>query len=490
MNIIWVSSEVFPYAKTGGLADVSASLPKALASRGHRVSLIMPYYPQQMKELTKGLSVKHEMLGVPFGPREEWARILEDRISENLSVYFIEFNRYFDRPRLYDWEGVEYSDNGERYIFFARAVMQSILALKLSPDIIHCNDWHTGLVNVYLKSHLYENFANFADTASVMTIHNIGYQGVYDKSNLYWTGLNWDYFNYLCLEFYDQLNFLKGGIMTADMVSTVSSKYAEEIMSPEFGFNLDSSLRHVALEGKVRGIVNGIDMDEWNPETDKFITAKYSVDNIEGKKACKRELQKDMGLEIDEDIPLFGVVSRFAYQKGLDILAKALEYILPFDKVQFAVLGSGEQWLEEWFSSISEKYSGKMSVYIGYSNELSHKIEAGSDFFVMPSRYEPCGLNQMYSMRYGTLSLVRATGGLDDTVENYDAENSDISTGFKFYNLDHDALIHTIQWAAETYNQSRDDISRMIYKGMKKDFSWNHTAELYETLYEDAHRQL
>ena len=278
MNIVWASSESVPYAKTGGLADVSSALPKALAERGHSIHVIMPYYPQQMAHLNLKFNSVHEMLGVPFGAGNEWAQIRLLKVRKNLTYCFIEFNRFYDRATLYDWNGSEYADNAQRFIFFSRAVMQTILALKLKPDILHLNDWHCALCAVYLRSSLYSGFANFKNCRSVMTIHNIGYQGNYDQGNLYWTGLGWEYFNFRCLEFYNRLNLLKGGIMCADMVSTVSPTYAVEILSPDYGFALDPSLRHRAYQRRLCGILNGIDVKEWDPETDKLIPATFSAE--------------------------------------------------------------------------------------------------------------------------------------------------------------------------------------------------------------------
>lgn len=489
MNIVWVTSEAAPYAKTGGLADVSASLPTALAENGHQVSVIMPYYPQvitpQLKQQIKPIG---EPVGVPFGDGENWIQLHQHEINKNLSFYFIEFNAYYDRPRLYDWNGQEYDDNAQRYIFFCRAAMQTILARRINPDIIHTNDWHAALCNVYLKSHLYKDFPNFKNCRSVISIHNIGYQGVYDKNNMNLTGLGWDYFNYLCLEFHDQINLLKAGISTADMVSTVSPTYAEEILSPEYGFQLEKSLQHTAARGHLRGILNGIDIKEWDPKTDKLIPANYSPDDLSGKEICKAELQKKLGLAIRPDVPLYGLVSRLAYQKGIDVLIPAIEDMLINDDVQFAVVGSGEYWQECMLSDFAARFPDKFRCFIGYNNQLAHMVEAGCDFFVMPSRYEPCGLNQMYSMRYGTVPIVRATGGLEDTVINFSAKDIDKSTGFKFWDLYPEAISGTMRWAASVYKNDKAGFYKMVHNGMTTDFSWHHTATLYEELYVDAHR--
>ncbi len=487
MNIIWATSEAAPYAKTGGLADVSYSLPYALAENGHNVSVFMPYYPQVMGEKCADTELVYDLLGVPLGDgHEQWARIRQHKVNENLSFYFIECDKYFDRPKLYDWQGHEYSDNAERFIFLSRAIMQAVLALDIDVDVLHANDWHTALCNVYLRSHLYDSYSNFSKAKSVMTIHNIGYQGVFDKSNLYWTGLGWDYFNFQCLEFYDQLNFLKAGVLTSDIVTTVSPTYAEEILSREYGFGLQSALQHRAVQGKLRGIINGIDIQEWDPETDTLIPENFTSEDLSGKAVCKAELQKEFGLELNPDIPVYGVVSRLAEQKGLDVFLECIDEMLREDDVQFVVVGSGELWQEEALAHYARTYPGKFGCYVGYSNKLAHMVEAGADFFVMPSRYEPCGLNQMYSMRYGTIPIVRATGGLEDTVNNYSASNLGQATGFKFYNLDAEALRGTMRWAGSIYANDHAAIEKMIINGMTTDFSWHGTAVEYEELYKHA----
>lgn len=483
MNIVWLTSEAYPYAKTGGLADVSHSFCKTLSEKGHKVSVIMPYYPQIMKGLCSCLNERYKMLGVTLGFHEEWAKILEHKVSDNLSFYFIEFSRYFDRPFIYAWDSVEFSDNAERFIFFSRVAMQAILALKLKPDIIHTNDWHAALCNVYLKSHLYSGFEDFSACKSVLTIHNVGYQGVFNKSNMYWTGLGWGYFNYTCLEYFDQINLLKAGIMTADMVTTVSRTYASEILTSGYAFTMESALNHVNRQGKLKGILNGIDIHVWNPETDHFIPSNYSRKDFSGKKLCKEGLQNEFGLADRERTPLFGVISRLTAQKGIDVLTGALWDVLQKDDVQFVFLGAGEPWLHRRLDELAANFPGKIGVYIGYNDRLAHLIEAGSDIIVMPSRYEPCGLNQMYSMRYGTVPVVRATGGLVDTVDNFNPEKPELSTGFKFYDLSLPALQSTLRWAADTYRTKPELFKRMALNGMSRDFSWEHTVSLYEELY-------
>ncbi len=491
MNILWVSSEAVPYAKTGGLADVSGALPEALAARGHQVDVVLPWYPQ----VTGKLNLEQEFtysdpLGVPFGETTEWARIRTLSISRNLRFHFIEFDRFFDRPRLYDWDGVEYGDNAQRFIFFSRAAMQTVIALDLHPDVIHANDWHAALCCVYLRSDFYARDPHFSNARSVLTIHNIGYQGVFGKENLYWTGLGWGYFHFNCLEYYDQLNFLKAGVLTAHMVNAVSPTYACEILSPEYGFSLDPALRCCVSAGRLRGILNGIDVAEWDPEHDKLLPTTFTADDLSGKAVCKAALQKHFSLPVRADVPLFATISRLAYQKGLDVMAAAVTKLLENGAdIQCVVVGAGDSGLENWFRSVQDRFPGKFAFFCGYApDKVSHLVEAGADIFVMPSRYEPCGLNQMYSMRYGTLPLVRGTGGLADTVTSFKYTNTDTATGFVFYDLNSEALANTMRWAAEVRQSEPEAFTAMIRNAMRKDLSWNNTASQYEQMYKDAHR--
>ena len=490
MNIVWVTSEAVPFAKTGGLADVSGALPEALAERGHKVDVIMPWYPQVTGKQNPTFDAWSDPLGVPFGEGTEWARIRTLNFRKNLRFHFIEYNRFFDRPKLYDWNGQEFGDNAQRFIFFSRAAMQAVLALHLSPDVLHANDWHAALCCVYLRSELYGGFENFRNTRSILTIHNIGYQGDFPKENLYWTGLGWSWFHYNCLEYYDRLNFLKGGIMTAHMVNAVSRTYAEEILSPAFGFGLDPALRNCAFSGRLRGILNGIDVTEWNPSADKLLPHTFSASDLTGKNVCRAELQKKFNLPVRHDVPLFATISRLAYQKGLDVLAGSLTRLLESGHdLQFILVGSGDPGLENWFSWLQGRFPGKFAFFKGYAPDaVSHLVEAGADFFVMPSRYEPCGLNQMYSMRYGTLPIVRETGGLADTVENFNYRNAGTATGFVFHDLTDEALANTMLWAADVRVREAHAFSSMRKNAMSRDFSWNNTASQYERMYADAHQ--
>ncbi len=484
MNIVLVTSEAFPYAKTGGLADVAAALPKALAESGHQVAVIMPCYPQVFKDKYTKLKVAVKLLAVPFGyGQTKWCRVLVDKVSKNLSFYFIEHNEFFDRPKLYDYNGKEYEDNAARFTFLSRAAMETIVELDIKPDILHTSDWHTALCNVYLKSEIYHNHPTFENTKSLITIHNIGYQGIFDKANMGNTGLSWDHFNDSCLEYHGQMNFLKAGVLCADKVNTVSPSYASEILLPEYGFGLQEPLHHVDYRGNLSGILNGIDTEEWNPKTDKKIPANYSVEDMKGKDICKAALQKQFGLPIKPKTPIFGVISRLATQKGLDVFAYCIDLMLIHNDVQFVILGSGDKSLENRLNYLASLYPERFAVYIGYDDKLSHLVEAGSDFFVMPSRYEPCGLNQMYSMAYGTVPIVRGTGGLEDTVSDCDAEHISQANGFKFYDLNGDVLAHSLIRAMDLYKNYPDSYQIIQRNGMNQDFSWEHTANIYESLY-------
>lgn len=486
MNILWVTSEAVPFAKTGGLADVSGALPEALAARGHNVTVFMPYYPQQMGKLNIEFHKNYDMFGVPLFGSTQWCGLHVYQKSKNLSFYFLEYNKFYDRPRLYDWVGQEYGDNAERFVLLSRAAMEAAIHFRLDPDIIHANDWHSALCCVYLRSGLYSGLHNFRNAKSVLTIHNIGYQGIFPKDKIYATGLGWEYFNYTCLEFHDRMNFLKGGIMTADMVNTVSPTYAKEILCPEFSFSMDPALNCRNEQGRLRGIINGIDTAEWDPQNDPLLPATFSPDDLSGKQVCKEAIQKHFGLPVRKDVPLFASISRLAWQKGLDVLASAMDTLLRQDDIQFVLFGSGDPALESRYHWLKEHFPEKFAFFAGYApNDLTHTLEAGADFFVMPSRYEPCGLNQMYSMRFGTLPIVRETGGLADTVT---PPGNDMPTGFRFRDLYPEALVNTIRWAADIRKNDPTLFDSMRHNAMTADFSWNRTATEYERLYEDAHR--
>ncbi len=483
MKIVMLASECVPYVKTGGLADVVGALPQALRSLGHEVIVILPKYTS-IDDARHGLQPFINPLGVWMGNAEEWCSV---HVADNqgVPVYFIEFQKYFDRHGLYhDSDFNDYQDNPRRFGFFTRAALQLCRDINFRPDIVHAHDWQTALAAAYLKI-WHWNDAALGSTASAITIHNIAYQGVYSTQHYDYLGLQWSNFTSEKFEDHGRINFLKGGIVYSDVANTVSPTYAQETRNPIQGYGLAPYLNNKGEN--YAGILNGVDYALWNPATDTLIPSTYSAGDLSGKRICKQELQKRFNLEVNPNIPVVGVVSRLVAQKGLDMLAREIESILNTMVVQFVVLGAGEKHLETYFGTLAERFPGKVGSHIGYHDMLSHWIEAGSDFFIMPSLYEPCGLNQIYSLKYGTLPIVRATGGLDDTVQQYDEKTGD-GTGFKFWSAVTGAIYDTVGWAVSTYYDRRPHIERMIQAAMAKDYSWEKSAQEYQALYERAQR--
>jgi len=443
LKIVLVSSECVPFAKTGGLGDVVGALPRFLQKLGHKVIVVIPMYSFID-------AVKHE-INVAF--EEMNFSMLDEHItfivrktidSDNLTVYFIDYKPFFDRPNIYhDNNYNDYPDNPKRFTFLSRAALHLCKELNYIPDIVHANDWHTAIIPAYLKR-LYNDDPFFINTASVLTIHNIAYQGRYDRYFFYYAGLNHEDFTPDKFECFSAVNFLKGGIHFADMVNTVSKGYAAETKTREGGYGLDYFLNRKG--DHYTGILNGVDYTQWDPGKDLLIPAKYTSDDLKGKSVCKVELQKQLGLKQVNYTPVIGMISRFAEQKGFHILSECIEHIINNMNVQFAILGAGDIQLEAFYSNLHQRYSDKVGLYLGYNNELAHLIEAGSDLLLMPSIYEPCGLNQIYSLKYGTLPIVRATGGLNDTVENYNQDTGE-GTGFKFWEPSGKAIYNTVYWA-------------------------------------------
>lgn len=480
LNIMFVTSEAAPFSKTGGLADVCSSLPVALKEVGNNVIVVSPLYS----------SINREKYGIEFvtggccvhmGNCEEFYALYRAEF-EGVNFYFIEFDKYFNRAGIYHTKAGEYGDNAFRFSFLSRASLQVAQDLDFMPDIVHANDWQTGLVPYYIKR---LNIPFFSDTKSVITIHNIGYQGIYGTEFMNYAGIAQEDFNSGAFENFGSVNLLKGGLAFADKITTVSPTYAREIRGP-----IGSSGLHELLNARgadLLGILNGIDNKVWNPKTDAYIPYQYDARTIKNKIKNKLELQRRFGLKEDENIALFGFVGRFADQKGLFLLKEACVRAMNEMVCQFVIVGSGEQAYEDFFGALSGIYPGEAGSYIGYSEELAHLVEAGSDFFVMPSLYEPCGLNQMYSLVYGTLPVVRATGGLDDTVENYN-EQTGSGTGFKFSAISSQAFYDTIGWAVSTYYDRPKHIDTMRKRAMKLDFSWKKSANIYQGLYESLVR--
>ena len=470
LRVLFVVSECVPFAKTGGLADVAGALPLSLAARGHDVRVVMPRY-----QVTKRYeaSQRPEVLAVPVGHGIAYASIWEARLAKSEAVvYLLEHDALFDRDGIYGDKAGDFGDNLARYSFLSRGALRLCEALDWVPDVVHVHDWQTSLVPVFLDT--LEAQTPLGGAASVLTIHNMAYQGWFKKDELYQTGLGWDVFHPRGLEAHDSINLLKGGLNHATLVTTVSPRYAQEIQRPENGEGLDGVLRD---RGGVIGVLNGIDDAIWNPAKDRFLAANFTPQDLTGKAACKAALQAEVGLPVRADVPLLGLISRLVSQKGIDLIAGALGEILALG-VQVVALGSGEPWIEQLFSRLSAT-SNQFRAYLGMNEALAHRIEAGSDFFLMPSRYEPCGLNQLYSQRYGTLPIVRAVGGLDDTVENE-------VTGFKFDELSADALAQTVAWAVYVMRNHPEAHREMQLRSMTKPMGWSHASRQYEALYRMA----
>jgi starch synthase len=478
LRILFCASEVAPFAKTGGLADVAYSLPKELRALDHDVRVIMPLHGcVSPSRWPMGLAVGK--LGVPVGFGEQWCAAHQTEIpGANVPVYLIEHHQYFGRTELYQHDGHDYDDNAERFAFFSRACTQLCKALQWAPDVVHCHDWQTALVPMYLKTWEADH-PIFSNAAAVLSIHNLGYQGVFHKDEIIHCQLGWERFTIHGLEYYDKLNYLKGGVLYADKVSTVSPTYAREIQTPEHGWALDGVLR--ARSPDLVGILNGCDYADWDPSTDPFLPARFDVHDLSGKAVCKAELQRRLGLPQRADVPLIGIVTRLAYQKGIDILAAAMPAIMRMD-LQLAVLGAGEVWAHFFFGDLPRAYPGKGAAYIGFDHSLAHLITAGSDFLLLPSRYEPCGLTQLHGKRYGAVPIARGTGGLVDTIENYN-EISGAGDGFKFHDLTPSAVANTVGWAVSTFYDRPHHMRTMIDRSMRQRFYWSDAATKYVDLY-------
>lgn len=487
MNILIASSEAAPLAKTGGLADVCGALPKALAQLGHNVTLILPAYRSTQKFPSEPTGVE---LKISIAGREVRGTYRKCFIPEiGVPVYLVEHNGYFDRDGLYNSNNEDYADNCERFVFFSYAVLEAIRLLNLPVDVIHLNDWQTGLVAA-LQSIYYRDYPGYEKIAVLFTIHNIAYQGVFPASAMTLTGLHWKYFNWLQMECFDHLNLLKTGIVFSDGITTVSPNYAREITSSPGGCGLEDVLR--ARRDVLWGITNGIDVEEWNPETDKFLENHFNcATRSEGKAACKLDLQSRMDLPQRADVPVIGLVGRLTGQKGFDLAVELIyRKAAAGEDVQWVLLGSGDPILENRLRELASKYSQNVAVSIRYSNELAHQIIAGSDIFLMPSRFEPCGLTQLYSLRYGTIPVVHSTGGLVDTVCDLtpETEAAKTATGIRFCNADMQGITWGVDQALEIYRNRRDVWNQMQETGMNLDTSWKLSAEKYVKLYKKIRR--
>src|ERR1700686_493639 len=477
MNIAFVASEGVPFSKTGGLADVVGALPRALAALGHQVSLYLPRYRQT--KLPEASTVVRSVT-VPFDDQYRFASVVSGGSQGGVRFYFVEYPPYFDRDALYGGPAGDYPDNAERFALFSRTVLEASKILGV-PDIFHCHDWQSALVPVLLRT-LYAEDPAFRDVGTVFTIHNMGYQGLFPPDTLPLLMLPWELFTMSKMEFFGQVNFLKGALVHADFVTTVSRKYSHEIQTTEYGFGLEGVLRNRAAT--VAGILNGVDYDEWSPGADKFIVAKYSPQDLSGRAKCKQDLLTAFGVKnADPKVPVIGIVSRFAAQKGFDLIAQIMDR-LAREEMIVVDLGNGDKQYEEMFARMQKQFPNKIAVKVAYDNAIAHKVEAGSDMFLMPSKYEPCGLNQIYSLKYGTVPIVRATGGLDDTIEPWDARTGK-RTGFKFSDYIGEALLVTIKQALRVF-RDQSTWQTLMRNGMGRDFSWGASAREYGKVYERA----
>jgi len=477
MRILFVASEGLPFSKTGGLADVVEALPKALVAQGHDVAVVLPRYRNTQ---IKNIVIKS--LTILMGTALRFPAVEDAACSGAVQYFFVDDAEYFDRDQLYGVGGRDYPDNAERFAEFARAAIEFAKQLWL-PDVIHCHDWQSALVPVLLRT-AYASDPQLSSLAVVFTIHNMGYHGLFPREVLGRIGLPDSLFQTNGMEFFGHVDYLKGGLVFSDYLTTVSRKYAEEIQTTEYGHGLDGVVRTRA--DHLVGILNGVDYSVWNPEVDTLIPARYSAAELSGKQVCKRDLLAQFHLpEQNLDRPLVGIVSRFTDQKGFDLLAQVAD-ALSQENMAMVALGAGEPKHERMFRELSERFPERIAAKLAYDNTLAHKIEAGADIFLMPSRYEPCGLNQIYSLRYGTVPVVRATGGLDDTIEPFDG-TSRSGTGFKFSEYSGSALLASLREAFAAY-ADKSAWLRLQTNGMAKDFSWNASAAEYTRLYELARK--
>ncbi len=473
--MLMAASEAVPFSKTGGLADVIGALPAALAASGIEVAVVLPRY--KTTRLARAKTVVESMT-IPLGDGLHFPRILEAPRKNKVRTLLVDYPPYFDRDSLYvAANGRDYPDNPERFSLFSRAVLEIAKSL-FRPDILHCHDWQAGLAPVLLRT-AYAGDPGLENLRAILTIHNLGHQGLFPAASLARAGLAPELFRMQGLEFYGQVNFLKGAMIYSDWITTVSRKYAQEMQTPEYGFGLDGVLGE--RRDQITGILNGADYGEWDPARDRHIAARYAAGKLEGKRRCKLDLLREFGFpDSDAKLPLIGIISRLTRQKGADLIAEVADRLFA-EKVRLVVLGTGEPRYERLFTHLASQYPGRMAVRVAYDNVLAHKIEAGADMFLMPSYYEPCGLNQIYSLRYGTVPIVRATGGLEDTIEQFDPATGE-GTGFKFTSYSGTALLGAITRALGVY-QDPELWPKLIGNGMAMDFSWDRAVAGYQSLY-------
>src|SRR5271155_2099411 len=475
MHIVFAASECAPWAKTGGLADVVSALPRTLVKFGHKVSVFIPYYRQVAKAVPDAPVVLPSVT-IPFPSYNRFVRILNGGVVEGVQNYFVDCPELFDRESFYATPSGDYPDNAERFGLLSRAVIEASKMIGI-PDVFHVHDWQTAMLAVLLRSTYFFDPV-FRHVPAVLTIHNAGYQGWFPPKTMEKLLLPWDMFTFDKLEHYDTVDFLKGGIVYADAITTVSRTYAEEIQTPEFGNGLEDTFRK--RRGDLFGILNGVDYDEWDPATDPHIAAHYSAANLAGKKECRRDLLHAFGFEgVSDETAVIGVVSRFATQKGFDFIVEIMDKLVQEDMV-LVILGNGEEYYERLLVEMASRYPAKVRVQVKFDNVMAHKIEAGADIFLMPSRYEPGGLNQIYSLKYGTVPVVRATGGLEDTI---DEQPDGGGNGFKFWGYDSNALLDALKRALTTF-QNKEHWLAIMRRGMAEEFSWKGPAQEYERVYD------
>jgi len=483
LKILLATSEAVPFAKSGGLADVCGALPLELARLGHQPAVILPAY-RQVRQAGIPIEPTGIRFEVPIGTKMVAGTFLKSHLpNSDVPVYLVEQDHYYNRQELYQADGKDYRDNCERFVFFSRAVLESIRLLGLQADVLHANDWQTGLVPAYLKAE-YRALPGYEQIGTLFTIHNISYQGLFWHWDMLLTGLDWKYFNWQQMEFFGNLNLLKTGIVFADAISTVSPRYAEEIQSAPLGCGLEGVLQN--RRDVLSGIINGVDYGEWNPATDLHLAANYGPEKPQnGKSICKAAVQSEVGLPHAPQVPLVALVGRLVDQKGVDLVATVLrDWAKTFD-VQWVILGTGEPTYHEQFTTLAKRYPQKVVVRLEFSNPLAHRLGAGADIFLMPSRYEPCGLSQIYRLKYGTIPVVRATGGLADTIIDLRDETLAAGTanGFSFREYSPLALGETLKRACDTYTAKPDVWARLMRTGMLQDWSWSNSAKQYLELY-------
>lgn len=480
MKILIACSEAVPYVKTGGLADVAGSLLKELRRQHEEAFLVLPLYAS-IKNRYALYDTGRSIL-ITIGNIAYQGSIYASSPGNNAEAYFIECDELFGRPELYGTSAGDYRDNARRFIFFSRAVLEFCRALRIKPDVIHCNDWQTALVPLYLKT-LYKESATLAQTASLFSIHNLGYQGVFDASTFLLTGLGPRYFSPEGLEYYGKLNLMKAGLLYADMISTVSETYAQEIQQAEYGFGLDGVMRKRARD--LYGILNGLDYEEWNPAGDRFTAYQFDEEDLKGKMRCRKQVCTEAAFG-REALPIAAVVGRLSSQKGIDLILESLEALAAMG-VNLIVLGKGDAEYERLLAKAADVLKGRLYVHLGFDESLAHRVYAGSDFFLMPSRYEPCGLGQLIAMRYGTIPIARRTGGPADTIQDYD-HLQQTGTGFLFSDYSASAMLDAVKRALSLF-ASRKYMKQTVRSCMKKIFPWSRSAEQYRALYHKAVRK-